>query len=71
MQTVAVLLLVLACAILGVLWMLQHDTTKRGGAGWVSVPLPIKDHPWEWMLTLVAGLTVALLILSLAAWLSR
>ena len=71
MQTAAVVLLILACVLLGVLWMLRHETTKSDRTVSLRVPLPIKDHPLEWMFTLVAGITVALLIFSLAAWLHR
>jgi|WetSurMetagenome_2_1015567.scaffolds.fasta_scaffold86527_2 hypothetical protein len=71
MQTAAVLLLILACALLGVLWMLRRETTKNDRTVWLRVPLPIKDHPLEWMVTFVAGITIALLIFSFAAWLHR
>ena len=71
MQTAAVLLLILACAVLGVLWMLRQEATRRGRTVWVRVPLPIRDHLEEWLFAVVAGLTVALLIFSLAAWLHQ
>jgi hypothetical protein len=71
MLTAAVLLLVLACALLGVLWMLRRETTKSVRTVSLRVPLPIKDHPLEWMFAVAVGLTVALLIFSLAAWLHR
>ena len=58
MQIAALLLLILACALLGILWMLRQETIKRGPTVWVRVPFPIKDHLGEWLFTCVAGLSV-------------